>query len=99
MDAEEKAPFEPGGLLLRRRLEGFPMTGEPSLDDAVAQHSFVDTAGNGLYLGKLWHRSIVGDSGFRWRDLPFTGSERLNLESDRKSTRLNSSHLGISYAV
>src|SRR5438045_4226808 len=31
--------------------------------------------------------------------MPCTGSAMLNSELDRKSTRLNSSHLGISYAV
>src|SRR5258705_12066835 len=30
---------------------------------------------------------------------PFVGSDPMNGDTDRKSTRLNSSHLGISYAV
>src|SRR5262245_22601610 len=37
-------------------------------------------------------------TGARVLDL-FAGTGGLGLESDRKSTRLNSSHLGISYAV
>src|SRR5258705_1018839 len=44
-------------------------------------------------------RSIVIDENGKTRDVRVIRPLGLGLDEDRKSTRLNSSHLGISYAV
>src|SRR5947199_6765127 len=65
---------------------------------------FNDTATTEIYTLSLHDvfRSIVSDNGLLTLDIPPTAipnSMRAELKIDRKSTRLNSSHLGISYAV
>src|SRR5690349_24260652 len=44
-------------------------------------------------------RALAGDRGGRRRHLWLAGRLHLHRQSDRKSTRLNSSHVEISYAV
>src|SRR5262245_63631696 len=43
-------------------------------------------------------RTSAGGDGIAWLDVA-AGNKLQRMSSDRKSTRLNSSHLGISYAV
>src|SRR5690606_41481270 len=50
--------------------------------------------------GKVWQNSSVPDANsFRLQDLAKTRDPRFEATLDRKSTRLNSSHVKISYAV
>src|ERR1035438_10705170 len=69
-----------------------------ALSFAVCFFFFNDTATTEIYTLSL-HDALpifhFGRDGLRMRRMPASWGKRL----DRKSTRLNSSHLGISYAV
>src|SRR5215212_11709727 len=47
----------------------------------------------------LFRSSVAATGGTAWRSVPSASASRQPQGRDRKSTRLNSSHLGISYAV
>src|ERR1035441_5677574 len=59
---------------------------------------FTDTAGKLRFLRSLVEWPCYGSSEFTFSDVERATSAAIQ-STDRKSTRLNSSHLGISYAV
>ena len=59
MYGEDGAAFKSFGLACRWSFEGFAMRSEVNLDDTIAADALVDSAGNGLDLWQLGHRSIV----------------------------------------
>src|SRR5690606_40798394 len=81
-------------------------TGQPFLDHMnqfykVTQVKAKDLAGYKQALAD-YNLVIIGfhkNNDSPWKGYKFTQTERLWLEEDRKSTRLNSSHVKISYAV
>src|SRR3712207_8286479 len=66
-------------------------------------HFWVSTLGIVLYITAMWVSGIM--QGLMWRSydhlgfLQFSFIETVQAMQDRKSTRLNSSHANISYAV
>src|SRR5690606_41460059 len=87
---------------LRRRSTLFPYTTlfrSFNWDAAIAQNTFQTC---GIYFGSQFlHKSL--DCGKNWEiispDLTTNDTLKQRLSKDRKSTRLNSSHVKISYAV
>ena len=60
-----RAASKTNGLPQGRRLEGLRMAAEPSLDDAIATHAFMNAAGDRLHFWEFRHRFIVEDRGLR----------------------------------
>src|SRR5471030_3412539 len=69
-------------------------------DQQVLKHfGYVSTVSGGSYIGAFYGSLFVPDT-LRSGDAQTAASEfKAQARQDRKSTRLNSSHLGISYAV
>ena len=59
MDSEDCAPCKAFGLASWRAFEGLAMAAEDGLDNAVAAHPLMNSAGNGLDLWQLGHWVIV----------------------------------------
>src|SRR5207249_9445577 len=86
-----KNPPHPGGFVLRQCIEPLGLT----ITQAAAALGVTRTTLSELVNGK---RGISPEMAVRLSNV-FGGSPESWLTQDRKSTRLNSSHVSISYAV
>src|SRR3712207_7485295 len=87
----------PYTTLFRSHLPGVPVTLSHALNPTVREYRRASSAAIDAALKPLMSR-FFGDLAVRLEDEGF-GGRLLVMTSDRKSTRLNSSHANISYAV
>src|ERR1035441_5313578 len=95
----ELPPFNPFDFFLESGVEDYPFEYAPELAKDLETYRSVEPAGPLLqaFLEKL-PRERRGTISFLV-DLNRTVRDKIDYVTDRKSTRLKSSHLGISYAV
>src|SRR5580698_946626 len=60
LNSNDRAAFQALGLRGRRRLERLAMRSEPHIGDAIAAHTFMNPARNGLHFGQFGHCFILG---------------------------------------